>query len=155
MLAWFAKHVNMLDHSGNILTTFNDYTDETDIRFIDIPVREQHPWIGLKVCDLLLPPETLLVFLRRGNERIVPNGNTVIQEKDSLVLGASAYTGEDDIHLKEISVNHLHPWCGKRIRQLPLPKNSLIIMIRRGEENLIPNGQTQVLAGDLIVLNTV
>lgn len=155
LLPWFSKLVDMLDHSGNILTTFNDYTEETDIRFIDIPVRERHPWIGLTVRDLHLPPETLLVFLRRGNERIVPNGSTVIREKDSLVLGASAYTGEDDIHLKEISINHLHPWCNRTVSQLPLPKNSLIIMIRRGEENLIPNGQTQVLAGDMIVLNTI
>ncbi len=155
LLPWFAKRVDMLDQSGNILTTFNDYTEETDIRFIDIPVRGKHPWIGLTVRELRLPPETLLVFLRRGKERLVPNGSTVIQEKDTLVLGASAYTGEDDIHLTEISVNHLNPWCNKTVSQLTLPKNSLIIMIRRGDENLIPNGQTRIQAGDMIVLNTI
>ncbi len=155
LLPWFARRVDMLDQSGNILTTFNDYTEETDIRFIDIPVRKDHPWIGLTVRELRLPPETLLVFLRRGKERLVPNGNTTIQEQDTLVLGASAYTGEDDIHLTEIVINHLHPWCNKTVSQLPLPKNSLIIMIRRGGDNLIPNGQTSVLSGDTIVLNTI
>lgn len=155
LLPWFSRRVDMLDQSGNILTTFNDYTEETDIRFIDIPVRKNHPWIGLSVKELRLPPETLLVFLRRGNERLVPNGNTTILENDTLVLGASAYTGEDDIHLTEIRINHLHPWCTKAVSQLTLPKNSLIIMIRRGEENLIPNGQTKILAGDMIVLNTI
>ncbi|MGN0159658.1 MAG: potassium/proton antiporter [Brotaphodocola sp.] len=155
LLPWFARRLDMLDQRGNILTTFNDYTEETDIRFIDIPVRKNHPWIGLTVRELKLPPATLLVFLRRGKERLVPNGDTIIREQDSLVLGASAYTGEDDIHLKEISVNHLHPWCNQMISQLALPKNSLIIMICRGEEKLIPNGQTRVLAGDLIVLNSI
>lgn len=155
LLPFLAKRSHMLDQSGNILTTFNDYTDETDIRFIDIPIRKNHPWIGLMVRDLKLPPDTLLVFLRRGNERLVPNGSTVIQEQDSLVLGASAYTGEDDIHLKEISIDMQHPWCEKTVSQLGLPKNSLIIMIRRGDENLIPNGKSLIQNGDLIVVNSI
>lgn len=155
LLPWFARRTGMLDESGDILTTFSDYTDETDIRFIDIPIRPGHPWTGKQVRDLNLPPETLLVFLRRVGECLVPNGNTIIQEQDVLVLGASAYTGDDDIHLTEISVDSAHPWCDKTLRQLNLPKNSLIILIRRGGETLIPNGQTQILSGDVMVMNTV
>lgn len=155
LLPSFARRTRMLDESGDILTTFSDYTDETDIRFIDIPIRPGHPWTGKQIRDLNLPPETLLVFLRRVGECLVPNGNTIIQEQDVLVLGASAYTGDDDIHLTEISVDSAHPWCGKTLRQLNLPKNSLIILIRRGGETLIPNGQTQILSGDVMVMNTV
>ena len=46
-------------------------------------------------------------------------------------------------------------WCGKKIHELNLPRNSLIILIRRAGETLIPNGHTRVLAGDMVVLNTV
>ncbi len=105
--------------------------------------------------DLDLPPGTLLVFLRRDGQNLVPKGDTIIESGDALVLSASAYTGQDDIHLREISINQFHDWCGKTVKELPLPKNSLIILIRRGEESIIPSGQTQILAGDLIVLNTV
>ncbi|MDO5418393.1 MAG: potassium/proton antiporter, partial [Lachnospiraceae bacterium] len=111
LLPWAAGKLDMIDRDGNILTTFNDYTEETDIRFISIPIRTNNPWAGKQVCELNLPPGTLLVFLRRTGENLIPKGNTVIQENDVLVLGASAYTGEDSIHLTEISVNHLHPWC--------------------------------------------
>lgn len=72
-----------------------------------------------------------------------------------LVLGASAYTGEDDIHLTEIAIDGGHRWCGKTIRELNLPKNSLAILIRRGDDALIPNGQTMILQNDVLVLNTV
>lgn len=155
LLPWFTKKTDMLDESGDILTTFNDYTDESAIRFIDIPIRSGNPWTGKQVRELNLPPGTLLVFLRRARENLVPNGTTVILEGDVLVLGASAYTGEDDIHLTEIAIDSAHRWCGKTIRELNLPKNSLAILIRRGDETLIPNGQTPVLQGDVLVLNTV
>ena len=155
LLPWFTRKTCMLDESGDILTTFNDYTDEGDIRFIDIPIRPGNPWIGKQVSQLNLPPGTLLVFLRRASKNLIPNGSTVIHLEDVLVLGASAYTGQDDIHLTEIAITGTHHWCGKKIHELNLPRNSLIILIRRAGETLIPNGHTRVLAGDMVVLNTV
>ncbi len=155
LLPWFAKRTYMINKSGNVLTTFNDYTEETDIRFISLPIRKEHPWIGKKVRELALPPDTLLVFLQRTGQNLVPRGDTVIQEQDVLVLGASAYTGDDDIHLTETTVNQFHPWCGKFLHELLLPKNTLVILIRRGEENIIPGGQTKIRAGDVIVQNMI
>lgn len=122
LLPWFAKKTDMLDETGNILTTFNDYTEETDVRFISIPIQKEHPWNRKLVSELNLPPGTLLVFLRRTGENIVPNGKTMIQEGDVLVLGASAYRDEDSIHLTETFVSRGHEWCGKTIRELSLPK---------------------------------
>ena len=155
LLPWFTRKTGMLDESGDILTTFNDYTDEGDIRFIDIPIRPGNPWSGRQVSELNLPPGTLLVFLRRAKRNLIPNGNTVIHNDDVLVLGASAYTGEDDIHLTEIAIDSTHRWCNRQVYQLDLPRNSLIILIRRAGETLIPNGHTQVLEGDMVVVNTV
>ena len=155
LLPWFTRKTRMLDESGDILTTFNDYTDESDIRFIDIPIRSGNPWAGRQVSQLNLPPGTLLVFLRRARRNLIPNGNTVILEDDVLVLGASAYTGEDDIHLTEIAIGASHRWCNRLVHELDLPRNSLIILIRRAGETLIPNGHTQVLEGDMVVVNTV
>ena len=130
-------------------------TMEVDIRFIDIPILPDSPWSGKPVRKLNLPPGTLLVFLRRIGENLVPNGDTVIQEHDVLVLGASACAGDDDVHLTEIDIDVNHNWCGKAVMELELPGNSLIILIRRDDESLIPNGRTLIQAGDLIVLNTV
>jgi cell volume regulation protein A len=146
----------MIDESRDILTTFTDYSDETDVHFIDIPVSEGHPWIGLTVKDLNLPPGTLLVFLNHpGEKSTVPNGDTVLREGDVLVLGATAYAGKDDIHLTQIHVDDTHTWRDKRLCEIRLPKNSLIILVRRGGQTIIPNGDTKVLSGDELVCNTV
>jgi Trk K+ transport system NAD-binding subunit len=44
--------------------------------------------------------------------------------------------------------------AGKAIKDLKLPKNSLILMINRGEESLIPVGELVIAEGDRIVVIT-
>lgn len=155
LLPWFSRKTDMIDRTGNILTTFNDYTEETDVHFISIPIEKDHPWNNKKVAELNLPPGTLLVFLRRTGENLVPNGKTRICEGDVLVLGASAYMDEDSIHLTETLITPSHQWRGRTVKELSLPKNSLVILIRRGRETIIPSGQTYIEEGDLVVINTL
>ncbi|WP_373109092.1 TrkA C-terminal domain-containing protein [Lachnoclostridium sp. Marseille-P6806] len=59
------------------------------------------------------------------------------------------------MHLTETFVSRGHEWCGKTIRELSLPKNSLAILIRRGTETIIPGGQTIIQEGDTIVVNAL
>lgn len=155
LLPWFAKKIGMINEHGNVLMTFNDYTEDMDVHYISLPVGAEHPWIAKTVQELSLPPKTLLVFLKRTDQNIVPTGDTIIKEGDILVLSAFAYTDKDDIHLKEVVIHEAHKWCGKYIYELKVPKNSLIILIKRGEDTIIPDGQTKINAGDVVVLNTI
>lgn len=41
--------------------------------------------------------------------------------------------------------------AGKQIRQIAWPKGMLIVSVCRGEEELVPGGNTQILAGDYLV----
>ena len=43
-------------------------------------------WIGLALKDIELPPATLVVIIRRGVKTIVPEGDTLIEEGDAIVL---------------------------------------------------------------------
>ena len=47
-----------------------------------------------------------------------------------------------------------HKWNGKQIRNLNLGKKTLILMIQRGSETIIPQGDTEILAGDTVVLHS-
>ena len=155
LLPWFATKIDMINKSGNILTTFNDYSEDIDVNYISLPINGTHPWKEKRVRELRLPPETLLVFLKRAGKSIIPSGDTMIKAGDVLVLSALAYVEQDDIHLKEIVINAVHPWCDRPISSLKFSKSSLIILIRRGETTLIPDGQTLLRAGDVVVINTL
>ena len=57
-----------------------------------------------------------------------------------------------EINLREVTISSSHEWANKRIEELNLPPQVLIAMIRRGDENMIPRGKTQILPGDTVVI---
>ena len=44
--------------------------------------------------------------------------------------------------------------CFRRVREIPLPKGTLIVLLRRGERAVVPKGETRVEPGDVLVLLT-
>ncbi len=63
-----------------------NYRDDIDISLKEIKVEEGNPWIGMRVRDLEIPKEELLLMITRRNKTLVPNGNTVIRQDDGIVI---------------------------------------------------------------------
>ncbi|MEJ2205671.1 MAG: amino acid permease [Gemmatimonadota bacterium] len=60
-----------------------------DERSLTVRVRKGRPagdWIGKPLRDIQLPDDTLVVMIRRSGSGLVPNGSSVIQENDHLVI---------------------------------------------------------------------
>ena len=144
----------MIDHNANVLKTFTDYQEETEIQFIRLNITANHPWVDKTPQELVLPPDMLLVILLRGRETIIPSGTTLIQSGDIAVLSAPAFHDDHNIQLQEIHIDTDHPWAGKQIAQISLSAGSLIIMIRRNQQVIVPNGNTKILADDTLVLHS-
>ena len=62
---------------------------------------------------------------------------------------------EDETYdqLMEFTIRHDHKWAGKMIMEAGLPKDILIVMIKRGSDVVVPKGSTMLLPGDTIVLS--
>ena len=45
------------------------------------------------------------------------------------------------------------PWIGKRIKEIDLPDNTLVIIIKRQNRNIVPKGDSVVKQGDILVLS--
>ena len=73
---------------------------------------------------------------------------------DALVLGAPSMDHEHPIDLKEVILRARHPWTGKRIKDLDISRQTIIIMIKRQGKASIPNGDTVLLEGDRVILYT-
>jgi cell volume regulation protein A len=115
LLPFAAKKLGMIDEHTNVLKTFNDYTEEMPVQFIQSTLNETHPWAGKKVRNILLPPETLLVLLQRDGKQTTPNGDTLLLPGDNLVLSAKAPGIIDGISLTELCLRSGDEWIGKRI----------------------------------------
>ena len=152
LLPHVAAKLRMIDHTADVSKTFNDYQEESDIDFIKIHLDKKHPWNGKTLKELPLPSDLLVVMVARKEETIVPKGDTLLEPGDLLVLAARAFEDRENLFLQEIVVEKGHKWVGLSLRQIPARSDTLIVMIKRGNETIIPGGATVLRAGDTLVI---
>ncbi len=58
----------------------------------------------------------------------------------------------EDIDFIRVRIRQGDSWVGRRIRDLALPQEALIVLIQRGRETVIPRGDIQLKAGDEVFL---
>lgn len=148
-----AKKLDMIDAEGDVLKTFTDYTDETEVQFIQINVTLRHPWANKMVKDVQVLPDTLLAMILRDGETVIPKGDTVILPGDVVVINAVGFSEGGKVHLNELRLRPNHPFCGKQLKDCEFEPNSLVVLIRRGEQTIIPKGKEVVYSGDVLVIN--
>ena len=151
LLPLMSKKLNMLGDTDDVLRTFNDYTEESDVSFVKVVVGENHPWASKKLRQCVMPREFLVVLLLRGEEVIVPNGNTLVNAGDVLVTAAPEFENREDFGMFEEFIGKNHAWTGKKVRELELEPGTLIAMIKRGGGTVIPYGATEIAEGDSLV----
>lgn len=156
LLPKISEKLHMTDESENVMKTFTDYTDEVPVQFVKFNIPEGHEWGGKMVKDIALPPETILVLLKRNGENMVPTGNTVIMDNDCLVLSARTPETISGIELKEIIVNENdRDYVGRSLSEISATDQGLVVMIQRDGDVIIPRGDIVLRAGDVLVINEV
>jgi CIC family chloride channel protein len=130
---------------------------------------------GRLLKEMPVPSGCTIVSVRRGVTVIVPEGNTRLFDGDVMTVfgsraaleqfearlgGADHVTGEIrtvgtsatffDIEIPSGSVAD-----GRRIAEIAIPGGCTIGSVRRGDETIIPDGSTQLLAGDLVTVFAV
>lgn len=154
LLPWMSQKLKMVDDSGNVMKTFNDYSDEREVQFICSKIGSSHPWCSKCLNEIEMPTDVLMVMIRRDQERLIPRGETCLQKGDEVVMCASEYQAKkgEELHLVEVIIDAAHEWNGKELHELGLDQETLILMIQRGEETVIPRGNTQICEGDMVVV---
>ena len=153
LLPYVSKKLDMIDENNDVRKTFNDYRIENDLRFIKIHIDENHAWNQKSLSEIPLPPTLLVVLiLRNGDERIVPNGSTIIENGDLLVLAAQAFTDKEELSISEIVVDKDHEYSKETLKNIHMNKGELILMIQRDDSTIIPDGNTLILPNDTLVV---
>ena len=127
---------------------------EQDIRFIKARLGENDSWVGKRIMDLDLPHGVILAAVHRDGEVQVPRGDTVLLDGDTIVLGAEPVRDRAKINLKEVVLLEKSPWNGQLVRDIDLSRQTMIVMIKRGNNVIIPRGSTRLHTGDTLVLHT-
>lgn len=152
LLPLMSKKLRMLGDNDNVLRTFTDYQEESDVCFVKVRVGENHPWFGKKLREVVMPKEFLAVLIIRGEDTIVPGGDTVILGGDVIVTAAPEFENRDEFGMYEEYIGKNHPWAGKAVYELSLPRGTLIVMIKRKKETLVPNGSAVIQEEDVLAM---
>ena len=138
----------------NRIKQISEYAKESNVRFIKVQLQDIDAWANKSIKNLGLPHGILVVVIQRMGEILVPRGETILRPGDMLVLAAESFAGESRIELKEIEIKQQNDWAGELIRDLDISRCSVIVMVERGEQVMIPNGNLRIQVGDKIMMYT-
>lgn len=153
LIPFTARRLHMIDENADVMKTFSDYTEQVPIQYLKLKVDEHHAWANQELRTLQMLPQTRVAMIQRGEEQLVPRGNTKIEPGDILIVSGPAFDGSSIGALTEMHISARHEWCGQALKDIRMESTKLIIMIIRGQEAVIPSGDTVLQAGDVLVMN--
>lgn len=146
-----AKSLNMIDNKVDVRKTFNDYADDNEISFIKLHLSKDHSWTGKCIKDIKLP-DCLITMIIRNNENIKPEGSTELKPNDIIILAGTQFISKENLSFSEVYINSTHPYLNSLIKNIHLDEKNIIVMIKRNKDIIIPNGSTQIILGDNLVM---
>ena len=152
LLPLVSRKMDMIDGSADVRKTFNDYEAESSIHFVKTKIREDHIYCNRYVKDILLPSDMLIVMVLRKEEKIIPNGDTLLKSGDWLILAAPEFFDGDNLVLHEQIILKNDKWNGKYLKEIQMPKGNLVVSIQRKEKTIIPTGDTVICEDDILIM---
>lgn len=152
LLPAVARKLNMVDENADVRKTFNDYQEEMAFQLMKMHIPAGHPWENKKISQVNMPTDSLAIMIKRGNETIIAKGDTDIRAGDDVILSVEPYVPSEEEKLQERHITKKDGWLNKTIGELNIPKDTLIAMIVREGETIIPNGKTVVKENDIVVM---
>lgn len=136
------------------LKRMSEYAAEENIHFIKVQLQKLDDWVGKNVMELKLPHGVIVAMIRRGRENVVPRGDVVLQDNDTVILGAEAVKDDRHVDLKEIVLLEHNPWNGQYIRDLDISRQTMIVLVKRNGTMLVPRGSLMLKEGDHVIMYT-
>ena len=148
----FARHTGMTDSNADVMTTFSDFCENSEMSFGAIRIRESNKWCKRYIKDLDIPQGCIIALIVRGEERIIPKGNTLLEAGDEVVTCTRSYQDSSTDSLLQHPLSENSRWAGHKVSEYPNSKGNLLVMIQRDGERIIPNGDTILQNGDVLVI---
>lgn len=150
----------------------NFIMEDANISKIDIVIamtpRDEDNFVICKMCKkkyavkktvaLISDPKKTDFFYKMGIDCVVCAINTItnIIEEQALMEKMTKMIPIENgrIHILEVPIPENSATTGKKLWEINLPKDVIIGCIIRGEESIIPKGDTRLLSNDMVIVIT-
>ena len=92
------------------------------------------------------------VALQAGLLPFVSKKLDMLDETGACLKTFNDYQDNAEMQLLKLSVPEGHPWVGKTVKELNVLSDTLIVVIKRGKDSVVPKGNTKIRANDQIIL---
>ncbi|MCR4923709.1 MAG: ion transporter [Lachnospiraceae bacterium] len=137
---------------------------ENNIKYLLSVVSENHPWNKSCIGDIVFPPQLVPVVVVRDEEELLPRADLKLNFGDVVVI-TSQREGmlslpdiekdrrlRENIELKEIFIGEKHPWVDSPIKSLDISRQEFIVMIERKKKIIVPDKDSIILGGDVVII---
>jgi len=77
----------------------------------------------------------------------------MIDENANVLKTFNDYTEEVNVQFIKLAISASHPWKDKSLREIVLPPDTLMVMLIRNKETIVPSGNTVLFEKDIAVLS--
>ena len=146
-----AGKLDMTDENEDVMKTFNDYNENSGMQFGRIKITDTSRWNGKLISELGLPENMLIALVLRDGQKILPRGGTRLEAGDKVVVITRSFDDEQT-YLEEHTIRPGSSWNGRMLKDYEHPEKGIVVMVRRGGRDFIPNGNTEIQVGDVLVI---
>ena len=76
----------VLEPDDTVVLGAESFGTDVHIDLKEIVLKKQNPWNGLRIRDLDISRQTLIVMIKRGGRAMIPNGDFVLLEGDKVIM---------------------------------------------------------------------
>ena len=149
LIPWVAVKLDMVDAGADVMKTFNDYAENSEMQFSQIDIKAKGPWDGKMIKELELPKNMLVALVIRNGERIIARGDTQLGAGDKAIVVTKSFE-DSETYLIEKTVKPNGKRAGHAIKEFT--SEGLVLLVRRGTKEIIPHGDTILREGDSLVI---
>ncbi len=149
LLPLCAKKLDLIDNTSSNLLSFNEFAEEDQLQFGKLEITAGSKWLGKTVLDAGLPEGLSIAMVIRDGKSMVPYPDMVLNEGDTVITLTKPFD-ESGAQIKEKVVKKGSRRVGRPIKEHP--GRSTVLLVKRGEESIIPDDNTVLLEGDHLVI---
>ncbi len=147
-----ANMFKMTDENSDVMHTFTDFSEDSELSFSALDIGTDSTWANKTIKELQLPKSLLVALIIRNKERIIPKGHTQLLPGDKVVISSFSFEDSKDSILHESHIDADFKYLNKTIKEYAhAGEQSQILLIKRGNDAIIPDGNVTFQKNDIIV----
>lgn len=124
-----------------------------DADFITLDIPKGHPFEDRQLGEVEIPQGLYVAVVMRGRDVLTPYRRVVLEAGDSLLL-ATTSGRKLESRIEEVTLTQGHAWIGHKIKDLDISRQTFIIMLKRRNRTIEPQGNTLLKENDVVLLYT-